>query len=257
MTSSELTAGVTARLVTAGCVAAPEEAAELVAAAPDLMTLEDWVRRREDGEPLAWITGTLRFGAVTLCVDPGVYVPRIQSEELAHRAAGLLDASGTAVDLCTGSGALAAHLLAVRPQATVVGVDIDPSAVRCARRNGVPAVVADLGQALRPGRFDVVTAVAPYVPTPQLRLLPPDVQRFEPRLALDGGEDGLDVVRKVVASATRLLRPGGWVVLEIGGDQDEVLLPLLAGSRYEAVTTWRDGDGDLRGIQARLDRTSP
>jgi release factor glutamine methyltransferase len=252
MTSGELTAEVTARLAAAGCVAAAEEAAEMVAAAPGQGVLETWIRRRENGEPLAWITGTLRFGAVTLHVDRGVYVPRLQSEELAERAAALLGASGTAADLCTGSGALAAHLLAVRPGATVVAVDLDLAAVRCARRNGVPAVVGDLGRPLREGCFDVVTAVAPYVPTDQLRLLPADVQRFEPRLALDGGDDGLDVVREVVSAATRLLKPGGWVVLEVGGTQDEALAPLLSGEGYGSAATWRDDDGDVRGIQARL-----
>src|SRR5205807_7015637 len=114
------------RLMAAGCVAAEEEAAELLTAAPDDTALEAWIRRREQGEPLAWITGTFRFCGHTLQVDPGLYVPRSQSEELARRAASLLAAtSGRAVDLCTGIGAIAAHLMAEVPAAMVIGIDID------------------------------------------------------------------------------------------------------------------------------------
>jgi release factor glutamine methyltransferase len=242
---------VAERLRSAGCLAAEDEAAELRSAAPDQHTLEAWVRRREHGEPLAWIIGTVRFAGQTVYVEPGVYVPRIQSEELARRAGSLLAPSGQAVDLCTGSGAIAASLEAQIPTATVVGVDLDTRAVTCARRNGVAAVRADLDDSLRHRAFDVVTAVAPYVPTGDLRFLAADVQRYEPRSALDGGGDGLDVVRRVVAAAARLLRPGGWLLLELGGEQDRLLAPTLDGSGFGAVTAWFDEEGDLRGLAAR------
>ena len=160
----------------------------------------------------AWITGTTTFCGHSLHVDPGVYVPRVQSEELARRSAAILAAGGShAADLCSGAGAVAVHLMAEAPAATVVGVDLDPRAAACARRNGVRAIVGDLDGPLRSHVFDVVTAVAPYVPTDELRLLPADVRRYEPRIALDGGEDGLDVVRRVVAAGARLLRGGGWL----------------------------------------------
>ncbi len=244
---------LTRRLVAAGCVAAAEEAAELLDAAPDEVTLERWVARREAGEPLAWITGGLQFDGRRVQVDPGVYVPRIQTEALARRAAGLLRATGGrhVADLCTGSGAVALLIRTAVPDATVVGVDVDPAAAGCARKNGVVAVVGDVGSALRSGVFDVVAAVAPYVPTGALQYLPADVQRYEPRLALDGGSDGLDVVRRVIADAARLLREGGWLVLEVGGDEDEGLSPELIGAGFERIDTWRDEDGDLRGIAAR------
>ncbi len=243
--------GVVERLAAAGCVAAAEEAAELLAAAPDAATLERWVRRREQGEPPAWITGTAYFCGHALHISPGIYVPRPQTEELARRAAALLPVDGWALDVCTGAGAVAAHLLAEVPTAVVVGIDIDPRAAGCARRNGVRAVAGDLDAPLRDGRrFDVVTAVAPYVPAATLRLLPPDVQRFEPRRALDGGADGLDVVRRVVAAAGRVLRPDGWMLLEVGGEQDRALAPALAANGFETATTWSDDDGDLRGIAA-------
>lgn len=235
------------RLAAAGCVAAEEEADELRTAAPDEDTLEAWVRRRERGEPLPWIVGGVRFCGRTIRVDPGVYVPRPQTEELARRAAALLPTGGRAADLCTGAGAIAAHLVGA-----VVGVDIDPRAVACARSNGVHAVVGDAGAPpLRAGTFDVVTAVAPYVPTDDLRYLPADVQRYEPRRALDGGDDGLDVVGRVIVAAAGLLRPGGWLLTELGGDQHEALGPALAASAFHSVTPWFDDNGDLRGVAAQ------
>lgn len=243
---------VTDRLAAAGCVAAEDEADALLAAAPDHQTLDAWVRRREQGEPLAWITGTTQFAGRTIRVEPGVYVPRPQTEELARRASTLLAAGGRAVDLCTGTGAIAAHLMAEVPAGAVIGVDIDLRAARCAGRNGVPVVVGDLDQPLRPHAFDVVTAVAPYVPTGELRLLPADVQRFEPRLALDGGDDGLDLVRRVVGAAARLLRPGGWLLTEVGGEQDTALGPPLAEAGFSLATPWSDDDGHLRGLAAQL-----
>jgi release factor glutamine methyltransferase len=240
------------RLTAAGCVAAAEEAAALVAASPGEDALEAWIRRREQGEPLAWITGATQFCGRALRVDPGVYVPRPHSEELARRAAALLAATdGRAVDLCTGAGAIAAHLTAEVPGATVLGVDVDPRAVACARRNGVTALLGDLDRPLRHRAFDLVTAVAPYVPTGNLRFLPADVRRHEPRRALDGGVDGLDLVRRIVAAAARLLRPGGWLLVELGGGQDRALRPTLAASGFSPAIPWFDEDGDLRGLAAQ------
>jgi release factor glutamine methyltransferase len=245
-------AAVVDRLVAAGCVAAAEEAADFVAGAPDAATLESWLRRREQGEPPGWITNWIEFCGRPLHLATGVYPPRRQTEDLAQRAAALLPRGGRAVDLCTGAGAIAAHLQAHDPTAFVVGVDLDPDAARCARRNGVVTVVADLDTPLhRQQTFDVVTAVAPYVPTGELRLLPADVQRYEPRLALDGGADGLELVRRVIESAARLLRLGGWLLTEVGGDQDEALTTTFATNGFATGAPWRDDDGDLRGIAAR------
>ncbi len=253
-------AGVVDRLVAAGCVAAEQEAAELLAAAPDAPTLDTWLARRENGEPPAWITGRIIFGGRPLHIDPGVYVPRIQSEELARRGATLLPHDGRALDLCTGAGAIARHLQAEVPTATVIGIDIDVRAAACARRNGVLALVADLADPVHRGPhrdrgFDVVTAVAPYVPTGEIRLLPTDVQRYEPRVALDGGDGGLDLVRRVIAAAARLLRPEGSVLIEVGADQDDALGPTIEAHRFDEITPWWDDDGDLRGLAAKLRAT--
>ena len=242
------------RLVAAGCVAAEDEADELMTAAPDEETLDAWLDRRERGEPLPWITGTINFCGHRLAVAPGVYVPRVQSEELARRSAELLVERGCAVDLCTGAGAVAAHLMWARPGAAVIGVDIDRRAVACARGNGVRAILADLDSPLRSRAFDVITAIPPYVPTADLRLLPSDVQRYEPPLALHGGGDGLDVARRIVAAAARLLRPGGWLLIEVGGRQDDMLGPTLTAYGFEYPASWFDDDGDLRGLVARRGR---
>ncbi len=242
---------VVLRLATAGCVAAEEETDELLADQPDAATIEERLRRRELGEPLAWITGHVRFLGAAVRVDPGVYVPRIQTEELALRAAALLPERGRAADLCTGAGAVAVHLAAVRPRARVVAADIDRRAARCARANGVAVVRTDLASGLTSGVFDVVTAVPPYVPTPEMPFLPADVTRWEPRLALEGGPDGLAVVGRLVAEAARVLRPGGWLLIEIGGDQDAPVTQLLEHHGYEPPTCWADEEGDLRGAAAR------
>jgi release factor glutamine methyltransferase len=240
---------VVERLREAGCVAAEDEAAELAAAVSDSETLEEWLCRRERGEPLAWITGRVRFCNRILCIDPGVYVPRPQTQELARRAVRSLG-SGRAADLCTGGGAIACVLKAEAPGASVVGVDIDPRAVACARRNGVSVILGDLAEALAPRSFDVVTAVAPYVPTASLAVLPRDVLHYEPLTALDGGEDGLDVLRRVVTSASRILRPGGRMLIELGAEQDALLAPALEAAGFSSHASWSDHDGDLRGLMA-------
>ncbi|HXY45853.1 MAG TPA: hypothetical protein VEH29_16825, partial [Acidimicrobiales bacterium] len=167
-----------ALLAGAGFVAAEEEAAELAACAGgDAELLESFVERRLRGEPLAWITGSVWFCGVRMRVDPGVYVPRWQSEALACRAVERLPAGGAAIDVCTGAGAVAKTLMTGRPGARVVASDIDEAAVACARANGVTAyhgdLFAPLPQALA-GAVDVVVGVVPYVPTTALALLPRD-----------------------------------------------------------------------------------
>jgi len=243
-----------AALARAGCVAADEEAAELAArAAGDPALLRALGERRIRGEPLAWITGWVRFGDLSVRVDPGVYVPRWQSLALARRATAHLPTHGAAVDLCTGSGAIAAALGAARPAARVVATDIDPRAVACARSNGVEAFVGDLFGGLPrdlAGAVDVVVAVVPYVPTPALRLLPRDTLRFEDASHYDGGTDGTDVLRRVVHEAARFLRPDGALLLELGGEQADRLRPDLERNHYREVETWSDEEGDLRGLQA-------
>jgi len=247
-------AELTAELSRAGCVAAEEEAVELAACARgDRSLLRALADRRLAGEPLAWITGRAPFGDRTVLVHPGVYVPRWQSLELARRAVAQLPAHGRAIDLCTGTGAVALALAAARPAARIVATDSDGRAVTCARANGVAAHRGDLFAAVPRsfrGETDVVVAVVPYVPSPEFHLLPRDTLRFEDPSHYDGGPDGALVLRRVVTDAPGFLRPGGAVVLELGGDQAEVLRPTLDRLGYTCMRTWSDEDGDLRGLEA-------
>ena len=246
---------VTRMLAEAGCIAASAEADELIqAAAGDDGVLEDMVSRRAEGEPLAWLTGTVTFCGLSLFVAPGVYVPRRQTEPLARRAATLLPPAGVAVDLCTGAGAIAAVLTAAVPSARVLATELDVGAARCARRNGVEVFEGFLDDPLPhalEGRVDVLTAVVPYVPTDSLRLLPRDVQAFEPRLALDGGANGTDLLGEVARRSTRWLKPSGWLLLELGGDQASVMERLLRDVGFEGIDVMVDED-DARAICGRL-----
>ena len=209
------------------------------------------VERRVAGEPLAWITGTAAFCGLTVLVEPGVYVPRWQSEPLARMAAQLLPSDGIAVDLCTGSGALAMVMQATHPGASVTGTEVDATAARCARRNGVQVIEGDLDACLPPeleARVDVMAGVLPYVPTEALRLLPRDVQAFEPATALDGGPRGLDLVVRAIGGSRRWVRPGGWLLLEVGGDQVPEVTEAFASAGYREVEVLVDDDGDPRGV---------
>ena len=247
-------AALAAVLADAGFVAAEEEADELLArAGSDRELLAALVARRLTGEPLAWITGSVEFCGLEIRVDPGVYVPRWQSELLARRAVERLPAAGMAIDLCTGSGAIAKTLLARRPGARVVASDVDERAVACARANGVDAHRGDLFAPLSAeleGRVDVVVGAVPYVPTPELGLLQRDTLTFESLLAYDGGADGTALLRRVVTEAPRFLRPGGALLLELGAGQPDALRDDLARLGYGDVTVLVDDDGDVRGIEA-------
>ncbi len=245
-----------ALLAREGFVSAEEEASLLLAAsAGDAVALEAMVQRRLTGEPLAWITGGVVFCGVQVRVDPGVYVPRWQSEALALRAAARLPARGVAVDVCTGSGALARVLSERVPDARVVASDVDARAVACAVANGVEAYCGDLFAPLPvalAGTVDVVVGVVPYVPRPELPLLQRDTFSFETALAYDGGEDGCDVLRRVLRDGVQWLRRGGAMLLELGGAQADLLRDDLAALGYRDVRVMRDEDGDVRGVEATL-----
>lgn len=160
-------ASVTCTLESGGCVAAREEAEELIRTARDHAELERMLTRRLTGEPLAWITGTASFCGLHVAIDPGVYVPRWQSEPLARLAARLLPPSGVGVDLCTGSGAIALTMRCARPHARIVATEIDPLAADCARGNGLVVYEGNLDEPLPAelaSQVDVMTGVVPYVP---------------------------------------------------------------------------------------------
>ena len=249
-------ATLAALLSSAGFIAPEDEADELLAcAAGDVGLLDSLVARRLTGEPLAWIIGRVWFCGLEIHVDPGVYVPRSQSEPLARRAVDRLPGNGTAIDLCTGSGAIARTLMSNHPGARVVASDLDGRAVACATKNGVEAYVGDLFAPLPrtiEGRVDVVVGVVPYVPTPALPFLQRDTFAFESPLAYDGGRDGTEVLRRVLTDTPRFLRLGGALLLELGGEQAGALGDALARLGYVDVSVLVDEDGDVRGIEATL-----
>ncbi len=244
------------RLRQAGCVAAEEEAIELFESTEgNTQLLEALIERRCTGEPLAWLVGSVSFCDETILVHSGVYVPRWQSEPMAREAVRRLPEDGTAVDLCTGSGAIAVVLTRGRPNATVVATENESIALACARANGVTVYEGDLASGLPEallGTVDVVTAVVPYVPTEELHLLPRDVTEYEPTQALDGGPGGTTYLIRAAHDAALLLREGGSLLLELGGDQANELQSTLIELGFEAIHFLTDEDGDLRSLVCQL-----
>ncbi len=245
-----------ALLSDAGFVAARDEAGELLArAGGSVELLDSLVGRRLRGEPLAWIIGIVSFCGLEICVDPGVYVARWQSSQLARRAAERLPAKGAAIDLCTGAGAIARVLSTDHPSARVVASDIDERAAACAAANGVEVYLGDLFDPLPPtleGSVDVVVGVVPYVPTSGMASLPRDTLEFESPLSYDGGRDGTGILRRVLTDSPRFLRPGGALLLELGGKQADALRGDMARLGYVDVAVLFDEEGDTRGIEATL-----
>jgi release factor glutamine methyltransferase len=209
------------RLRAAGCVFAEDEARLLVGAAQTPAELGTMVDRRVAGTPLEQILGWAEFCGLRIAVEPGVFVPRRRTEFLVRQAAALAPPQAVVLDMCCGSGAVGAALADALDGAEVHAADIDPAAVRCARRNLAAAggqvyegnLYEPLPAALR-GRVDLLVANAPYVPTDAIALMPPEARDHEARVALDGGVDGLDVQRRVAASAPQWLAPSGHLLIE-------------------------------------------
>lgn len=221
-----------ARLRAAGCVFAEDEAALILATARTAREAAAMAELRASGPPLEHVLGWAEFRGLRITVNPGVFVPRRRSEFLAAEAVALAARRAprrpVVVDLCCGSGAIGAALLAALPRAELVAADIDPVAVRCARRNVVPRggsvhegdLFDALPAALR-GRVDVLVANVPYVPSGEVALLPTEARDHEPLMSLDGGADGLGVLRRVTAGALDWLAPGGRLLVETSGRQAE------------------------------------
>jgi len=184
------------------------------------------VGRRVAGLPLEQVIGWAEFCGLRIAVDPDVFVPRRRTEFLVRQAAALACPHGVVVDLCCGAGAIGAALAASVSRLEVHAVEIDPAAAACARRNlegsGGRVYEGDLFDPLPPalrGRVALIVANVPYVPSDEIRLLPVEARVHEPRVALDGGPDGLDVLRRVAAGARDWLVPGGRLLIETGERQ--------------------------------------
>jgi release factor glutamine methyltransferase len=216
---------VAARLRAAGCVFAEDEADLLIAAAAGPAELAAMVDRRVSGLPLEHVVGWADFRGLRIAVEPGVFVPRRRTEFLVQQAIVLAPPHPVILDLCCGSGAVGAALAAALDPAELHAADIDPVAVRCARRNLAPRGHVYAGDLFEPlpatlrGRVDILAANVPYVPAGEVALLPAEARLHEPRLALDGGGDGLDVLRRVAAQAPLWLAEGGHLLVEISEGQ--------------------------------------
>jgi release factor glutamine methyltransferase len=281
LSRSQVKAAVSARdaldgartAITAGGSPSPGLDAELLVAAalgvarerlhadPDLpvagdavRTLQSFVRRRSvDREPIAYILGRRGFRHIEVAVDPGVLIPRPETELLVE--VGLeLPPGARVLDVATGSGAVALALADERPDLLVTGTDISPAALAVARGNGtrlglaVDWKQADLLAGLS-GPWDAILANLPYVPTRVLAGLEPEVARHEPRLALDGGPDGLDLVRRLIDQASAAAVPV--LGLEIGDDQAPEVQRLLTDAGFARVDRRRDLAGVERVLVGR------
>lgn len=232
------------RLRAAGCVFAEEEAGLLVAAAGTPADLERMLVLRTSGLPLEQVLGWVDFAGLRITVRPGVFVPRRRTGLLVTQAARLIRPGAVVVDLCCGTGAVGAVLLTGEPSLTLYAVDIDPAATACARENIAPrggtALTGDLFAPLPPsrlGRVDLVVANAPYVPTDAIAGMPPEARLHEARIALDGGPDGLEVQRRLVAAAPAWLAPGGHLLVETSAGQAPQTLAIFARHGFSARVT--------------------
>lgn len=214
------------RLRAAGCVFADDEAQLLAEAARSTDELESLTERRVSGQPLEYILGTVEFFGLRLGIDEGVFVPRQHTEFLVREAIAHATSGATVLDLCCGCGAVGIAIGSAIDGAELYAADVDHAAVVNAKRNfdvfGGRVFEGDLFDPLPDalhGKVNILAANVPYVPTEAIALLPPEAREFEPRLTLDGGVDGLDVLRRVAAEAPQWLAPGGHLFFESGVGQ--------------------------------------
>lgn len=239
-----MTTDVVTRLRAAGCVFAEDEARLLGEAASSPAELAALVDRRVAGEPLEYVLGWAEFHGLRLHLEPGVFVPRHRTEFLADQAVALARPGAVVVDLCCGCGAVGAAIAAAVP-VELHAADVSPAAVRAARRN-VPRVYegdlfTPLPAQLR-GRVEVLVANVPYVPTDAIDLMPPEARDHEPRAALDGGADGLHVLRRVASAAGEWLAPGGHLLVEASRRQAPTAVSVMAEAGLDAWAVSAEGE---------------
>lgn len=223
---------IVATLRAAGCVFAEDEAALILSTARSDAEVERMVAARSEGQPLEIVLGWAELCGIHFSVQPGVFVPRRRTEYLVELARAMRPR--VVLDLCCGSGAVGAAVGAEELHAA----DIDPVAVECARGNVRGTVYeGDLFEPLPAslrGRVDVLTLIAPYVPSDEIELLPREARLYEPRSTLDGGSDGLDLVRRVAAVAAEWLAPGGSVLTEVSERQAPVVVAMFRANGLTA-----------------------
>jgi len=218
---------------------------------------------RAQRRPLQYLLGTQDFYGLSIMVDERVLIPRQETEELCQWGLSLLEAlpSPQALDLCTGSGAIAVALKRLCPRACVCASDLSPSALSLARENArangaeIRFFQGDLWEPLAGLRFDLIVSNPPYIPSAECDALQAEV-RFEPRMALDGGADGLAFYRRIAQGAAAHLKPGGWLLLEVGQGEAADVLDLLTAAGLADETVRSDIYGVPRMVGARQRRDS-
>lgn len=241
------TSDTATRLRAAGCVFAEDEARLIHSTAHTGTELDEMIARRASGIPLEHVLGWVEFRELRIAVDPGVFVPRRRTEFLVTQAIRHVTPTSTVLELCCGCGAVGAALLTAAPGVALHAADIDPAAVRCARRNlptahGVHTgdLFSPIPEALR-RTLDLVVANAPYVPTTAVATMPPEARLHEPHAALDGGADGLDLARRIAVESPRWLAPGGHLIIESSQVQAPVLATAVADSGLRPHIARSDG----------------
>lgn len=215
---------------------AEDETALLLAETDDPAELERMTRLRVEGLPLEHVLGWAEFHGNRYVVAPGVFVPRPRTEHLVELAIERAGRGAVILDLCAGSGAIGAAVAAGVDDAELYTAELDPVAVAVARQNVPRVFEGDLYDALPHGlAFDVIVVIAPYVPTGDIALLPHEARDFEPLLALDGGADGLDLVRRILAEAPEWLAPGGTLLTEVSEEQAPVVVELAESYGFTAA----------------------
>jgi release factor glutamine methyltransferase len=230
-------------------------------------SLQELIARRLAGEPLAHLTGRQDYLGIVLLAGPAALVPRRETELLTRAAlaklAACADASPLVIDLCTGCGNVALALAVHAPQARIRGCDISAEAVALARKNAEfiarPDVEFRVGDLAEPfdtpefiGHVDVVTCNPPYISSAKVEAMHPEISGHEPRLAFDGGPFGIKILQRLLKDAPRLLKPGGWLLFEVGLGQGEPMRKRLQGlADFSAVEAVCDANGDIRALAAR------
>jgi release factor glutamine methyltransferase len=223
------------RLRAAGCVFAEEEADLLIGAADSPADLERMIAARVAGQPLEHILGWVEFCGARVAVASGVFVPRQRTAFLVQQAIALVGPGSVVLDLCCGAGAIGLAVRTAVPEISLYAADIEPAAVACARTNLRSDFIYEgdlfdpLPTDLHRG-VDLITANVPYVPTAEIALMPTEARDHEPRPALDGGGDGLDVMRRVAADAPEWLADQGSLLIEIAEHQTSTATAIFAAA---------------------------
>lgn len=225
-------------------------------------TMRDLVNRRAKHEPVAYLVGYREFFSLDFRVTPEVLIPRPETETLVMEALGVLKTlpTSTVLDLCTGSGCVAIAIAKNCPTAVLAATDFSAGAIAVATENAAHHKVServtfhtgDLFAAVpAESQFDVMVSNPPYIPSADIATLHADVQQYEPRLALDGGADGLDLIRRICADAKPHLKPGGWLMFEFTPEQAPAILALAQEHGYSDATIVKDTAHQPRFLRAR------